>query len=828
MPINFAKLGQSNVVDQVEHPRELFAVLRKADPRYQYPRDVQAEVWDQWCTRRNERDLVIKMNTGGGKTVVGLLILKALLNSGVRPAVYVAPDPYLVRQVRAEARALGIETTDDARDPQFLQGRSILVANIYKLLNGRSVFGVGTQEIPIGAIVVDDAHACIASAEEQFAIKADATTDVYKRLLALFREDLRAQAPTTLLDVEEQDPTKSMLVPFWAWHAKLADVVKILHANRTTEALAFAWPLLEDVLSLSECVFGGGVVEITPHCLPIDVIPSFAGAQRRVFMTATLADDGVLVTDFDVAKGAAEKPITPSRANDVGDRLILVPQELNPEIDDAAVRDFASELAEKYNVVVIVPSHARAALWTPQADQVLAADKLASGVEQLRKGHVGLTVIVNKYDGIDLPDDACRVLVLDGLPDVRSLAERIEQAALQDSVEHTAAMMQRVEQGMGRGVRSNADRCVVLLTGRSLIRQIFAVGAIDRMTEATRAQYILSQDVAAEIRGGDISELRSVIDQVLEPDPNWVRASRGALVHIKYGEPRPVGAVALAQRVAFNAARRRDFRRAAEEYQRVANDTSLPKPLGGWLRLRLAMYTQFVDPLEAQRILSRGVEENSYLPTKPLAGLDYRRLGTTTRTQGAAAAEFLLKTYTSGNAMLVGIYGITDLLVFQPETASAFERALAQLAPYLGFRGQRPELEYGHGPDVLWSLGELRYLVIEAKNGATTTTIHKSDVNQLTGSIEWFRTQYDASCSAIPIMVHPSDAPERASSPHAEMRVMREKELAAIVTAVRQFAHALVGKWPLTAKVVSEQLAANELDSTRLVSRFTVGVRVGR
>ena len=33
-----------------------------------------------------------------------------------------------------------------------------------------------------------------------------------------------------------------------------------------------------------------------------------------------------------------------------------------------------------------------------------------------KRAHVGLVVLINKYDGIDLPDDACRVLVIEGLP----------------------------------------------------------------------------------------------------------------------------------------------------------------------------------------------------------------------------------------------------------------------------------------------------------------------------------------------------------------------------------------------------------------------------
>jgi hypothetical protein len=47
-------------------------------------------------------------------------------------------------------------------------------------------------------------------------------------------------------------------------------------------------------------------------------------------------------------------------------------------------------------------------------------------VEQIKAEHVGLVVMVNKYDGIDLPGNACRILALDGLPQARRLYKRIE------------------------------------------------------------------------------------------------------------------------------------------------------------------------------------------------------------------------------------------------------------------------------------------------------------------------------------------------------------------------------------------------------------------
>ena len=83
-------------------PREIFNALPGRSRKPEYLRDSQGSVLDAWFKRRTERDLVIKINTGGGKTVAGLLVLQSCLNEHQGPALYVAPDNYLVDQVRAK------------------------------------------------------------------------------------------------------------------------------------------------------------------------------------------------------------------------------------------------------------------------------------------------------------------------------------------------------------------------------------------------------------------------------------------------------------------------------------------------------------------------------------------------------------------------------------------------------------------------------------------------------------------------------------------------------------------------------------------------------
>ena len=151
------------------HPRDIFLTLNR-DRSFSFPRDIQTEVLNRWFEARDNLDNVIKLNVGSGKTLVGLLLLQSSLNENKGPALYVSPDNQLSQQVMQEAKALGIEVTDDPRDTDYAAGEKICVVNVYKLFNGKSVFGVRTSKINIGTIVIDDAHACVSNITQQFRI----------------------------------------------------------------------------------------------------------------------------------------------------------------------------------------------------------------------------------------------------------------------------------------------------------------------------------------------------------------------------------------------------------------------------------------------------------------------------------------------------------------------------------------------------------------------------------------------------------------------------------------------------------------------------------
>ena len=245
--------------------------------------------------------------------------------------------------------------------------------------------------------------------------------------------------------------------------------------NISHEDLEFSLPLLKENLNLCRCVLSDTSIEITPHSIPTDVILSLEYAQRKIFMTATLVDDSILSTHFNIDRESIINPITPLTAGDLGERMILIPQELNSDISDDELKSYYKTLSQTNNVVIIVPSFPRANYWKDIADLIINKENIEVEIEKLRTSHVGLVILVNRYDGIDLPQNACRILVIDGLPDARRLIDQIVEGQLIGSDKSINQKIQKIEQGMGRGVRSNDDYCVVFLMGKNLIQHLYTL-----------------------------------------------------------------------------------------------------------------------------------------------------------------------------------------------------------------------------------------------------------------------------------------------------------------------------------------------------------------
>ena len=842
MDINFSKLQSSSNNTSI-HPRDIFMALPRKNKNYGYPRDVQTEVWKQWFDKRSEKNIIIKMNTGSGKTVVGLTILQSCLNEGKGPAIYVVPDNFLIKQVCDEATKLGIKVAYDNEgvkgedDYYFKNNKAILVTNIHKLVNGKSVFGLrSSNNIKIGSIIIDDVHACLDTIEKQHTIFIESNHALYEKIVAFISNYSEVNESQNFCDIKDRkDPRYSYLVPFWVWQKECRNIYESISEEvyKDEKFVLFNLPLMRDNWRTANCVISARGIEITLKGTPINKIDSFEEAQRRIFMSATLADDSVFVSSIGLKEKDLSNIITPEKANDIGERLIIFPKHLNPKITDDEIKREICNIAKQHNVVVIVPSFDRVNFWNDiNPSQILSSseDNIQSGIDRLRKGElVGLTILVNKYDGIDLPDDACRMLIIDGLPSIRSEYDLAIQGMNPNDKRLCREQIQKIEQGMGRGVRSNNDYCSIVLMGEKLADVIVNQHGKDFFSSATLEQWNLSQQLweqlMEKILNPTIEDIFGLTKYIFERNPEWISASKSILSNVVYNKSGNVDSLVLAMQMAFEKECLENYEESFSIIEQEKNKIN-DRKTKGLLMQYMAEYKNFSNPALAQEILLSARNFNSMV-LRPIKGIQFSKLNSTTNGQSGSVIKYIEENGLNGNEFILYVSAILDDLKFSDDPAKRFEKALNDAASVIGIASSRPEVQFGgEAPDNLLAFTNSEYVIIECKSGTTTETISKDDCEQLLSSIQWFKNHYILGEKYTPIMIHNSDIFQTEASPSPDMRIITPKLLDEFSQAIRGFAEGVVKNGVFgNNKEVEKLLNSFNLNGEQIIKKYTKSFR---
>ncbi len=780
--VDFKKLLGKQALPKSVDPIEIFGFLEK-DSGKENLRSVQASVLKEWHTKhRGQRDMVVKLHTGQGKTLIGMLMLQSSLNEGLGPAIFLCPNNYLVNQTIKDARTFGIKTVQFPTAPgqllsgvgkpptAFLNSASILVTTCKKLFNGKSVFGVAgsTSPISLGAIVVDDAHKCLDLIRESFSIRVDRfdrgrkPNAVYKQLWELFEESLRRQAAGTCSDILNGKDSV-MAVPYWTWHDKRKQVLEILQEQKVSEDLLFVWDLLKDHLDRSTCVFSGKELEISPRLLPLDLIPSFDQAKRRIFLSATLTEDAFLVKDLGIKPDSAAHPLSQGDAKYSGERLILMPTLVDTNLRRDRIVSWTANLAKRhgeFGVVAITPSRLHAEAWKSHGAEVTDVKNLEAAIVDLRSKisrdeakHV--IVLVNQYDGVDLPDALCRILCLDSLPSYSSLVDRYHQEVRPGSTVLRRQMAQRVEQGMGRGIRSSGDWCAVVVTGNNLTDFLSEDSKRGFLSTEARSQIKIGEELAKQmvIEGGGQVAIDTLVKQCLDRDEGWKEYYKVKMNELEAEHPRKEYLDrATSEREAEMLFRQGLNHKAVDVLEGLVQDADSSDK--GWYLQLKATYLYPSDTTGSVDAQIKAYSENQRL-FRPETGVGYSKLSVAGVNQPSQIIDWM-KGFQSHSAVVVHLMSKFDDLTPQ-SSSEEFERGIDELGKAIGLPTQRPEKTTGAGPDNLWQLNDKSYMILTCKNEVDPKRkyVSKTEAGQMANDIAWFKSNY-AQSSSINVFIHPA------------------------------------------------------------------------
>jgi len=151
-----------------------------------------------------------------------------------------------------------------------------------------------------------------------------------------------------------------------------------------------------------------------------------------------------------------------------------------------------------------------------------------------------------------------------------------------------------------------------------------------------------------------------------------------------------------------------------------------------------------------------------------------------------------------------------------------FEEGLAELGRMLGFHADRPENDYGVGPDVLWLVGRREGIVIEAKSRKDgDNPLTKDEYGQLLAATEWFKKTYPQH-TTLRVSVHPNGLATKNAAAQGSLVLTLDKLAALAVDARALIESVCTSALPSDQLVhkAAQEIKARHLDPAGILSKY--------
>lgn len=802
-------------------------------------RPVQSNVLYKWHHEyREKRDAIIKLHTGAGKTLVGLLIAMSYINNGEGPVLYVCPNIYLMQQVCMDASKFGIPyciVNEGNEIPDaFVQGKTLLISYVQKVFNGLSIFGTGNRSMSVGTIILDDSHACIESMIGSSTIQILRESPAYDQIYRLVEDDLQRQGSGTLQDIIHGRSNEMMPIPYWCWQDKNKEITSIISEFTSDNHIKFAWAMIKDQLEICNAYISSTKIEVCPQCLPIQKYGIFNNATHRILMSATTQEDTFFIKGLGLSVDAVMNPIVDEKYTWSGEKMILIPDAICENTTSEELLNRILQKQHDFGIAVLVPSFEKAKryedLGAVIANKTGSAKDMFTTLRDFITNHKNKVVVfANRYDGIDLPDDACRILIVDSVPFYDSLSDRYEEMCRSESEIIRIKTAQRIEQGLGRSVRGEKDYSVILVIGSDLIKYLRSIANRKYFSSQTQKQIEIGFDIVdmgkedsdAIKKSEELELLFSTIDQCLTRDEGWKQYYSSMMDEIedKAQAKSDIYSVLSKEYQAYNEMLCKNFDSAASIMQEIA-DTCVSESEKGWYIQEKAKCQYHMSHVDANKTQIAAFRKNNQLLV-PISGIAYSKIKYPLDFSRNNRIIRELQKYNNYEELSIEIESILSSLDIGVEAEKA-ENAFYRIGCLLGYVSQRPDKEIRKGPDVLWCVSSGKYILIECKTEVyeTRKEISKTEAGQVEEHCAWFESVYQGD-TYIPILVIQAEKLADNAYFSREVRVLTKENLKKLKKQIRNFfkefkGYNLKGIEP---EVINQKLAAHNLHDNSFVEK---------
>ncbi|MGW1536689.1 DEAD/DEAH box helicase [Streptomyces aureus] len=786
-------------VSTPDDPVDLYRILALKNHGPEAVWGHQQDILRHWHQKLPDApDVAVELPTGAGKTLVGGLIGDFQRRKFGERIAYVCPTRQLARQTAAKFDEYGIpnvllinkvKTWNQADRSRYVAGEAIAVTVYSHVFNSNPAISDAAM------LVLDDAHAAegYVASPWSLGISRETEHEAYADVLSAVRSALDPLVCNRLTTPATDDSQASYVylaspigISEQAVHLEQV-VAAASRAEKLSTSATHAWKLIQGRLDRCLVYLSYSQILIRPLIPPTAHHQAFSSPARRIYMSATLGDGGELERAFG-RKKITRIPVPKGwEKQGTGRRFFLFP-ELTSDLAQAPARlpEFVKGIitgAER--TVVLTPDGATArkfnARYTPDSHTVLKADDVEDDLSAFTAQDDTLLLLNNRYDGIDLPGDDCRLVVLDGLPARGDLQERF----LHESLGATEVLQERIRarivQGAGRATRNNRDWAAVMVLGQSLTSYL----------SGPDVQASLHPEVHAEVEFGRRNSLGTSSAEMLdnlrvfqEHGQDWADVD-GDIVTAREEYTRAIApSAAELQKAAkyeveaWNAIWNSQWDWALTAVQRVLDNLT-----GARTPQRYAALWNYFGYSLAER-LAREPGDHAYKETGARYYRDLQRRGQTSSflahlvsPSDQAHAPVLGELHPLDEAAMRAIASRTDLhradrfeaAANQARTGlvgteyRAYEAGLVSLGTFAGASesyGNDDDSEPA-APDTIWIFNDTRWIIWEAKSEASATgEVGPDNVRQAQGHLRYTETARQESAPSGSIVTLMSPKPK--------------------------------------------------------------------
>lgn len=721
-----------------ESPELLFKSLKKSGG-VTHPWAQQADTWREYFNNHLQTaDVALELPTGSGKTLIGLVLAEWRRRKFNNKVLYLCPNNQLAAQVGAQASSYGIKASVMTAG-NYTELANYLSADLIAIASYKGLFNTNPKFQNPDVIILDDAHSAEDSIGSLWSVRIKRTKDerLHRQILNLFRPELQDSAYYVLNDEtrgEDRFRTYALAHPL-IWKKKDA-LFSLLEAGSVNSDWAFEWSFVKDILHACQIFYSWNDILIRPLIAPTALHKPFSEASQRIYMSATLGAGGELERIIGTAK-IDRVPLASSVENS-GRRLFLF---TNSKLSEAATEELLAKATNAYKrSLVLVPTTADAEQMKKSLQShgvnIVETSNPAEALSKFSKATNASLIFANRYDGIDLPDEHCRLLVMAGKPVGSNLLERFLLSRLNATTVLRDRMRTRFVQGLGRCCRGDGDYAAVIIVGSALHEFCLDSKITSAMSSELQAEiaFGLSQSNDETIT---VDKFLNLINLLMTKSQDWDAAEEHILSESKDLEKKQDQESLLLMKTVAKEVRyqyelvKKNFSKASDLAIQVAGILKESKKLDGYRAwwLYLAAAALWLEQTESKKpeLHAKVIEllEEASNCTSGVPWFAEIRQSLSAEAPTAVATEDILNKKQCEEALdqlrKLGLYDpkfetkMTELVtLIGDDNHTQFEKGLELLGKYLGFKSHR--FSEQAAPDGIWAIGTMLVLVFEAKS----------------------------------------------------------------------------------------------------------------